>query len=175
MYQPKSIFVQLALDTIQNYLKDRKIMHKKIIEEEMKEKRACFVSIHTTDGELRGCIGTILPTRENLYNEIVHNAVAASTQDPRFEPMTVSEIEQIEISVDVLSEPVLIKSIDELDCKKYGVIVSDSSYRRGVLLPDLEGVESVEEQLRIAKIKAGISEKNNTKIQIHKFTVVRYH
>lgn len=139
--------------------------------DEMKGKAGVFVSIKK-QGHLRGCIGTFMPAESNLFLEISRNACAAATEDPRFPPLRPEELSQIEISVDVLSEPFKIGSIDELDAQKYGVIVA-KDYRKGLLLPDLDGVPTVDDQLRIAKMKAGISP-SDPDVDIYKFTVSRY-
>ena len=141
-------------------------------DELLKQKGACFVSLHNADGSLRGCIGTILSTRNSLKEEIENNALSAAFQDPRFPPLKESELETLDISVDVLSNPEPVHSFEMLDAKKYGVIVS-AGYRRGVLLPDLEGVDTIEQQLHIAMQKAGI--KFQTPIQVERFYVKRYH
>lgn len=133
--------------------------------------RACFVSIKTLDGDLRGCIGTILPVHPALDREIISNAVAASTRDPRFPPMRAPELGNVTFSVDVLSLPEPVRDRAELDPAVWGVIVSKGGLR-GVLLPDLEGVDSVEQQLEIAARKAGIW--NPDGAQIERFRVDRY-
>ncbi len=139
--------------------------------EEMLTKRAgVFVSIKK-HGELRGCIGTFLPTRKNIAEEIQRNAISAGCEDPRFYPVTAEELPELEYSVDVLTEPRPVYSLDELDPKKYGILVQ-KGFRSGLLLPDLEGVDTVEQQLNIALAKAGISP--NEKYQIKKFEVVRH-
>ncbi|MGM0509047.1 MAG: AmmeMemoRadiSam system protein A [Fusobacteriota bacterium] len=175
MYKPKSIYVKLAMESIKKELNlTEEISVKKSDEEKFREKHACFVTLHTSNGDLRGCIGTILPTREDLYSEIVENAISASFKDPRFSPLDKSELENIEISVDILSEPEKVDDISELDPKKYGIIVSHD-YNKGVLLPDLEGVDSIEEQIRIAKTKAGLYGVSIKQLVISKFEVTRYH
>ena len=131
---------------------------------------ACFVSIKK-NGELRGCMGTLDPVERDLAHEIVRNAQAAAFSDPRFPPLVLGELPALKFSVDVLSSPEQVDSHEQLDCKKYGVIVG-CDYRRGVLLPDLDGVESVEHQLEIACQKAGISA--GEEFQAHRFTVDRY-
>ena len=135
-----------------------------------RQRAACFVSIKR-NGELRGCMGTLEPVENDLAHEIIRNAQAAAFSDPRFPRLVLGELPELQISVDVLSAAELVNSHAELDCKKYGVIVG-CDYRRGVLLPDLEGVESVEHQLQIACQKAGIAA--HEKFQAHRFTVVRY-
>ena len=136
-----------------------------------KPKRACFVSIKTLHGDLRGCIGTILPSYPSLDREIAANAVSASTRDPRFPPMRANELDHVTFSVDVLTQPEPVTDVGELDPKAWGVIVS-KGFQRGVLLPDLEGVDSVRQQLEIAASKAGISDMNGVKIE--RFRVDRY-
>lgn len=165
-------YVRLARRSLESYIKDRKqIDIPDGLPEEMTSGQAgAFVSIHE-HGELRGCIGTILPTTDCLAQEIIDNAISASTRDPRFDPVTPEELNWLEISVDVLSEPEDIDSPSELDVKKYGVIVT-SGTRRGLLLPDLDGVDTVEQQIRIAMRKAGIRE--GEKISLQRFTVTRH-
>lgn len=132
----------------------------------------CFVSIkNKKDGSLRGCIGTFLPTQPGLDREIMANAVSAATRDPRFPPMRPEELDKVRISVDVLSTPELVTGGMELNPVKYGVIVSKGGHR-GLLLPDLPGVTSVEQQLSIAAQKGGIRDLNGA--QVHRFTVDRY-
>ena len=129
-----------------------------------------FVSLHA-HGQLRGCIGTTGPTTESVAWEIVQNAVSACARDPRFPPVTVAELDSLEYSVDVLGQPEPISSSSELDVKRYGVIVSCGS-RRGLLLPDLEGVDTVEQQIDIARQKGGISSRE--KYTLERFEVVRH-
>ena len=169
-------YVRWAIEVIENYiLNGIKIEPRPDLPKELFERRAgAFVTLHKLDGSLRGCIGTYLPTQPNLALEIRENAIAAATRDPRFEPVRPEELDEIEVSVDILSEPVPVRSIDELDPKKYGIIVV-SDKRRGLLLPDIEGVDTVEEQIRIASLKAGIMYPYEKPEAIFKFTVERYH
>lgn len=132
---------------------------------------AVFVTLHRHH-QLRGCIGTLSPTQPNLTEEIRHNAISACSHDPRFYPVIVEELEDLEVGVDVLSAPQPIRSLDELDVKRYGVIVS-SGGRRGVLLPDIEGVETVIDQVSIACRKAGIDP--DEPYTMERFEVVRHH
>ncbi|MDL2266429.1 AmmeMemoRadiSam system protein A [Desulfovibrio sp. OttesenSCG-928-G15] len=131
----------------------------------------CFVSIKNKDGSLRGCIGTFMPTKSTLFEELRDNAVAASTRDPRFTPMQAAELENVRISVDVLGPPERIHSLSQLDPKKYGVIITQGN-KRGLLLPDLEGVDTVDRQVGIAAQKAGIRDMQD--IELYRFTVERY-
>ena len=167
-------YVQLAKKTIDLYIRERRVFRpvKEDCPEELFDTQAgAFVSIHE-DGELRGCIGTIAPTRDCLAEEIVGNAIAASTRDPRFPPIQEEELEDLVISVDVLGEAEPVDSLMDLDVKRYGVIV-EKGFRRGLLLPDLEGVDTVEYQVAIAKRKAGIRE-NETGVRMYRFEVIRH-
>jgi hypothetical protein len=136
----------------------------------MKERAGVFVSIHK-HGELRGCIGTFEPTRANVAEEVMTNALNSATRDPRFPPVAASELDDLDYSVDVLTQPEPVKDASQLDPKKYGVIV-ESGFRRGLLLPDLEGVDSVEEQIAICRLKAGIPPREPVKL--YRFQVRRF-
>lgn len=163
--------VKLARETIEVYIKTGKIISPpSVLTEEMKGRAGTFVSIKK-HGELRGCIGTLSPTQPNVALEIIQNAISASTKDSRFSPVTSQELNDIDISVDILSESEMVSSPDELDTKKYGVIVS-KGWRKGLLLPDIEGVNTVEEQIYIAKRKAGIPPDED--VELMRFEVKRY-
>ena len=133
-------------------------------------KAGCFVTLYKW-GELRGCIGTIEPVYPSLGEEIIHNAVSSAFRDPRFPPLRPEELDQVSISVDVLNPLEKVDDISQLDPKRYGVVVV-SGYRRGVLLPDLEGVDTVDMQLSIALRKAGI--RPDEPFEIYRFEVVRF-
>jgi AmmeMemoRadiSam system protein A len=141
------------------------------LDEQMKEKAGVFVCLKK-HGELRGCIGTISPVTECLASEVIRNAISASTEDPRFPPVGEDELTDIEFTVDVLCPPEPVEDLKDLDPKRYGVIVS-KGIRRGLLLPDLEGVDTVEQQLGIAMQKAGISP-DETGVEVQRFEVKRY-
>ncbi|WP_028830017.1 AmmeMemoRadiSam system protein A [Proteocatella sphenisci] len=164
-------YVSLARRSLDFYFKNNKkfIPQRKEWSELFSRRNGVFVSIKL-EGALRGCIGTIAPTTDSVAQEIVQNAISAATQDPRFAPMTYEEFVRCDISVDVLleAEPT---SYEGLDPKKYGVIVSRGS-RKGLLLPNLEGVDTVEYQLSIALRKAGIPENSDYKIE--RFEVIRH-
>ncbi|HHV64690.1 MAG TPA: AmmeMemoRadiSam system protein A [Peptococcaceae bacterium] len=136
----------------------------------LKEKRSCFVTLKK-DGALRGCIGTVQPVRENLAAEIKHNAIAAGTQDPRFWPVQAEELPLITVSVDVLSDLEKISGYEELDPQRYGVVLRRGG-KVGLLLPHLEGVDTVEEQVAIAKQKAGILPEEE--VELWRFEVERF-
>lgn len=167
-------YVQLARKSVEYYiLHHRKMEMPEDLPEELLTRQAgAFVSIHE-HGKLRGCIGTISPVRDCVAREIIDNAVSASTRDPRFDPIRADELKWLEISVDVLGEAEPISSAAELDVKRYGVIVSKGR-KRGLLLPDLDGVDTVEEQISIAKSKAGIADWDNN-VELQRFEVVRHH
>ena len=167
-------FVRLARSSVEHYiLRHRKMEMPGDLPAELTARGAgAFVSIHE-HGKLRGCIGTISPVRDCLAQEIIDNAVSASTRDPRFSPIRADELKWLEISVDVLGDPEPVSSPDELDVKRYGVIVTNGR-KRGLLLPDLDGVDTVEEQISIAKSKAGIADWDK-KVELQRFEVVRHH
>jgi AmmeMemoRadiSam system protein A len=141
------------------------------VSEELSNKRAgVFVSLHK-NGRLRGCVGTISPTTKCIADEIIQNAVSAGLYDNRFEPVTKSELPFLVYKVDVLAAPESISGPEKLDVKRYGVIVT-SGGKRGLLLPNLDGIDTVEEQIQIAKQKAGISD--NMPVKLERFEVVRH-
>jgi len=163
--------VQLAREAIEAYVRRRqRIQPPAELTPEMQERAGVFVSLHK-HGELRGCIGTFEPTQPNVAQEIIRNAISSATQDPRFSPVQPNELGDLEISVDVLSRPEPVQSLADLDPKRYGVIV-ESGWRRGLLLPDLEGVDTVEYQVDIARRKAGIG--RNEPVQLYRFSVRRF-
>jgi len=163
--------VQLAKDTIQTYVNEgRVISPPEELTPEMKQQAGVFVSLHKF-GELRGCIGTFEPTQPNVAGEIISNAISSATRDPRFPPVAPEELDDLEYSVDVLTEPKRVKSKKELDPRRYGVIV-ESGFRKGLLLPDLEGVDTVDQQINICCQKAGIVP--GEPVHLYKFEVQRY-
>jgi AmmeMemoRadiSam system protein A len=165
--------VQLARATIESYVRDRRKL--KPVEAPAAfagEPAGVFVTIHTAStGELRGCIGTIQPTEDSLAQEVINNAIAAATRDPRFPPIRPRELDDLAIDVSVLYPPEPIDSPDQLDVKRYGVIV-ERGYRRGLLLPDIPGIEDVATQVRYARMKAGIEE--NERVELLRFKVEKY-
>jgi AmmeMemoRadiSam system protein A len=165
--------VKLAKETIELYVRKRKVlnMRDEDLSQEMKERAGVFVSLKVRGG-LRGCIGTFEPCERDIANEVIRNAISSATCDPRFSPVRPEELESLEYSVDVLTAPELVNSRADLDPKRYGVIVKAGG-RRGLLLPDLEGVDTVEEQVGIAMQKAGIPP--GTPVTLFRFEVKRYH
>ncbi len=162
---------KLAKKSVETFVKEGKVIEPpQNLLPEMSGKAGVFVCLKK-HGYLRGCIGTFLPTSESIAKETISNAIAAATRDPRFPPVEENELEELEYTVDVLSEAKRVNDISELDPKKYGIIVV-SGNKRGLLLPDIEGVNTVEEQISIAKMKANILPHED--LEIYKFEVKRY-
>lgn len=170
--ESEDAFVRLARETVEAFVRSGETLSlPDELPEEMTNRRAgVFVSLKI-GGKLRGCIGTISAVTENIAQEILKNAIAACSEDPRFDPVRAEELPRITYSVDVLGPTERIDSMEQLDAKKYGVIVV-SGYRKGLLLPNLEGVDTAEEQVKIAKRKAGIPE--NERCRMERFEVVRH-
>ena len=167
----EDVYVRLARQTIEAFVRSGEVPGlPDDLPDEMNTRAGVFVSLKIA-GKLRGCIGTISAATENIAHEIVKNAISACSDDPRFEPVRAEELERITYSVDVLGNAERIDSVEQLDAKRYGVIVT-SGYRKGLLLPNLEGVDTVEEQLKIAKRKAGIPEYERCRME--RFEVVRH-
>jgi AmmeMemoRadiSam system protein A len=141
----------------------------------MKRRAGAFVTIRR-HGNLRGCIGTIEPTYDNVAEEVIHNAISAATRDPRFPPMRIDELDDLEVKVDVMGEPELVHSLDDLDPRRYGLIVQSVAepWRRGLLLPDLEGIDTVEKQVHWTRHhKARITDPGE-EVRMFRFEVKRY-
>ena len=166
-------YVRLAREAVEAYVLRREVLDvpSGLPDEMLMTQAGAFVSIHE-HGELRGCIGTIAPTRSSVAEEIIGNAISASTRDPRFPAIKPDELPWLEINVDVLGEPEDIDSEDELDVKRYGVIVS-CGRRRGLLLPDLDGIDTPQQQVEIAMKKGGIH--RFEKYQLQRFEVIRHY
>lgn len=166
-----SPLARLAKDTVDTYIKTGEVIEPPdALTPEMKKKAGVFVSIHKK-GALRGCIGTFEPSEENVAREIIVNAISSATRDPRFSSIDPEELDLLDYSVDVLTDPEPVESEDQLDPEKYGIIV-ESGYHRGLLLPDLEGVDTVEQQIEICRQKAGIP--SNRPVNLYRFEVKRY-
>jgi AmmeMemoRadiSam system protein A len=167
-------YVRLARAVIENYIKSGKriSMPNDLPPEMLAQKAGAFVSLKE-HGQLRGCIGTIGPMQENVAREIMHNAISAATEDPRFLSVQPDELNDLVYSVDVLGPLEDISSPAELDVKRYGVVVTKGS-RRGLLLPNLAGVDTVEDQISIARQKAGIAPEE-TGVSLMRFEVVRHY
>lgn len=166
-----SLPVQIAQQSLKNFLREGKIMPvPEYLEGELLEKAGAFVTIKK-EGKLRGCIGTVEPTRSNLAEEIIHNAVNAGVNDPRFQPVKLEEIPELDFSVDVLLPSEKVEDLSQLDPKEFGIIVKKGP-RKGLLLPDLEGIKTVQDQLTAAFKKADIDPTEDYSIQ--RFRVKRF-
>ena len=165
-------YVALARKALETYVKEGRILRDDEVEDKTlcQQHAAVFVSIQEK-GQLRGCIGTLQATKEHIAQEIISNAIAAGSRDPRFPPVQKEELAHLVYHVDVLCEPEQITSFAQLDVKRYGIIVSDA-YHQGVLLPDLEGVDTIQQQVAIALHKAGIDE--NASYTLERFEVIRH-
>lgn len=166
----ESVPVKIARYTVETFVATGKIPEVEEVQAFGSGTAGCFVSLHSRKG-LRGCIGTIAPTMDSVTAEIIRNAVCACSEDPRFDPVRLDELADLVYSVDILEPSEPVESLDALDPKVYGVIVT-SGFRRGLLLPDLEGVDSVAAQLAIACRKAGIA--SDESYDIRRFRVTRY-
>jgi AmmeMemoRadiSam system protein A len=168
--------VALARRTIEHFVRDGlRIEPPEDLPVEMRRQAGAFVTIHR-HGQLRGCIGTIQPTCDNVAEEVIQNAISAATRDPRFPSVRPDELEDLDVKVDVLGEPESVASLDELDPKRYGLIVQSKRqpWKRGLLLPDLEGIDTVEKQVYWTRHhKAGITDPDEP-VQMFRFEVVRY-
>ena len=165
-----SPLVRLAREAVEAYVREGKARQPEELTPEMKPQAGVFVSIHKSGG-LRGCIGTFEPTRRNVAEEIIANAISSASKDPRFLPVTLDELNDLSYSVDVLTAPEPVESKDQLDPKKYGVII-EAGFRRGLLLPNLEGVNTADYQIDICRQKAGIAP--DEPINFYRFEVKRY-
>lgn len=143
------------------------------VQETLAKRAGVFVTLRTPNGQLRGCIGTIEPACATVAEEIIQNAISAATRDPRFPPVAQHELAGVAYGVDVLAHPEPASGPEDLDAALYGVIIEtwDGS-RRGLLLPGIEGIESVEQQWRAVHLKAGITP--GTPVRVERFTVARY-
>lgn len=167
-------FVALAFEAVQAFVRDRRIIAPPpdLFERYplAADRAGAFVCLKAYE-QLRGCIGTTEPTQENLAAEIIANAIAAASRDPRFTPVRPEELDDLQITVDVLSPPEPVTDESQLDHRRYGLIVR-AGLRRGVLLPDIEPINSVQEQIAIARLKAGIGP--NEPADLFRFEVTRF-
>jgi AmmeMemoRadiSam system protein A len=170
--EKENIYQKLARQSLEYTVKVKKNLElpKNLPDELIERQAGVFVSIYKNK-RLRGCVGTFVPTTDNIASEIIQNAVSAGFADNRFDRVRVSELRELTYSVDILSSPEPIDSILDLNPRKYGVIVR-SGRKKGLLLPNLEGIDTVAAQLEIAKRKAGILE--NEKVELERFWVIRH-
>jgi AmmeMemoRadiSam system protein A len=168
--------VELAKKTVETYIKEGKIISSldDLPKEFLERKAGTFITIEK-NGNLRGCIGTYLPTRRHIAEEIVYNSIAAATEDYRFGSIQKEELPYLSYKIYILSEPELVKDVKELNPKKYGIIVktTDNYPKTGLLLPDLKDIDTIEQQISITCQKGEIDPLKE-KISIYKFTVEKY-
>ncbi|MBN1660046.1 MAG: AmmeMemoRadiSam system protein A [Anaerolineae bacterium] len=167
--------VELARETIEAHVRGERLPQPAALTPEMRRRAGAFVTIHW-QGQLRGCIGTIGATQENVAEEVIKNAISAASHDPRFPPISVEELADLDVKVDVLGEPEPVEGVQDLDPKRYGLIVQSARYpwKRGLLLPDLEGIDTAEKQLYWTRYhKAGITDPDEP-VQLFRFEVKRY-
>ncbi len=179
--QPSNLYAKLALRAIEEKINSGRTLIFDEYKEEIEDpewirkveglKAGAFVSLYKA-AELRGCIGTVEPMENHVGEEIIKNAVEAAFFDPRFVPVEKDELEQLSISVDILKEKEPVETMEDLDPGKYGIVVEHEG-KRGLLLPNLEGVDTPDKQLDIAAKKAGIME--GEKMKVYRFEVLRYH
>ena len=169
-----SPLVDLARRAIESYVRDGVVVKPSVPADEDPRRAGVFVSLHLPDGSLRGCIGTTDPQTSSIEEETVANAISAATSDPRFYPLTQAELPGLDISVDVLGPAEEVDGLEDLDPKRFGVIVWTIDGRRALLLPDLEGVDTAEQQVRITCRKGNI-DPNVDQYRLHRFEVVRHH
>lgn len=162
---------RLARAILEHYFRHQTLPRPKKLAPFLQKPRACFVSLHTTTGDLRGCIGTFLPTKNSLWEEMLSNTLQAAFEDPRFPPLQEKELPQIKFSVDLLS-PLKEASFKDLDPRRKGLLVKTPDGRGGLLLPNLPGVKSAEEQLAICLQKGGIMPEENYSLYV--FETERY-
>ncbi len=171
-------YVELARAAVELYVHEhQRLKPPADLPPEMQQSAGVFVSLHESNGELRGCIGTIQAVHETLAEEIIENAISAASRDPRFMPVRPRELAGLEISVDVLTPPEPIESIADQDPKRHGLIVQSlrDSWKRGLLLPDLETIDTAQKQLYYTReLKAGITDPREP-VQLYRFEVKRYH
>jgi AmmeMemoRadiSam system protein A len=168
--------VVLARRTIEHWVLDgERIDPPEDLSLEMRRRAGAFVTLRR-GGKLRGCVGTVAPACETVAQEVIRNAISAASYDTRFDPLRREELEDLEVKVDVLSEPEPVVSLDDLDPKHYGLIVQSKvdPSKRGLLLPDLEGVDTVEKQVRLTRHHKALITDPDEPVQMFRFEVIRY-
>lgn len=165
--------VDLARRAVEAWVTKQESISAELPPESGPARAGVFVSLHQSDGSLRGCLGTLGPTQPTLAAEIIGNAVSAASRDPRFRPVRPDELPDLHISVDVLNEPEEVEGVGALDPRVYGLIVRTEDGRQALLLPDLEGVDTPEQQLRITCRKGHIDPELD-RFRLFRFTVTRH-
>ncbi len=170
-----SHYTKITKSAVEKFVREGVIMNpsEDLPEELLKRKAGVFVTIKK-EGKLRACIGTYLPTKESLASEIIHNAIAAASKDDRFGPIKEEELPLLSYEVHILEEPEQIEDLGNLDPARYGIIVKgERSFRKSLLLPGLEGIDTPEEQILTACKKAGINPQKE-KMSLFRFQAKKY-
>lgn len=165
---------RLARLSVESFVRDRRIIAPPVEPSAVLASRAgVFVTLRLLDGQLRGCIGTIDPSCDTVAEEVIQNAISAAIRDPRFQPVSPDELDYLQYGVDVLSSPELVRGPEDLEPSSYGVIIETfDGMRRGLLLPRIEGIDSVQEQWLAVHSKAGI--RPGTPVRVERFSVTRF-
>lgn len=164
---------ELARLTVERFVVEAAILEPPLdLQGILAERAGVFVTLRTSDGHLRGCIGTIEPARANVAEEVIQNAIHAASRDPRFSPVGQHELAGMTYGVDVLAPPEPVRGPEDLDPARYGAIIETLDGLRGLLLPRIEGIDTVEEQWRALHVKAGITP--GTPVRVERFTVTRF-
>ena len=176
MFNPRTNYAKIAFDAILFFVSTgqiRKTSEDKV-STDLKLNRACIVSIFDLDDNLLGSYGDIIPKNNFLYDDIIENAIGAASKDKNFEPVKSSQLNQIKVCVDVLSVPHIAENLKELKPQKHGLFIKDTSGKSGFIMPNIKGINTVEEQIEKLKNNTGISEKDNSKLDILFFKSTRY-
>lgn len=177
MYIPKSFHTYYAQDAVISYLETgrKPLIADDDIPDALKNPQACFVSIFESNGRMRGCMGTIRPRNRWLYHEIVDNAIFAAFEDQRYTPLMMEELEDVRFRVETVTSPRKINRLEELDPLRYGIIVRSPDHKEGVLLPDCDGVVTVEDQITVAMKKGEIAPTFRDQLEILLFEIQVFH
>lgn len=177
MYIPKSFHTYYAQEAIINYFESGRKLYisDTDIPDELKLSRACFVSLYESNGRMRGCMGTIKPRNKWLYHEIVDNAIFAAFEDDRFVPLMEGELDDIVLKVEIVSKPERIEQLNDLDPDRYGIIVRSRQNSEGVLLPQCEGIQTIDQQVNLAMQKGNIPPDEKPNLEIFRFNIEVFH
>jgi len=165
-------YVLLAKKAVEEYIMYNNVISHQNIYENYIHDKGVFITINKNN-KLRGCMGTYYPTKETIEDEIINNAILAATSDNRFKKINIDELNKLTYSVTLINEPKIVNDKIELNPKKYGILVASNLGKTGILLPNLDGVDTIDKQLDIVLKKASIN-LNNEETKLHKFTVEKY-
>lgn len=168
--KPMHPLADLARRAVELYVESGRMVEAEPAPAGLSMRAGVFVTIREGSA-LRGCVGTIDPATTSLSAEVIRSALMAATEDPRFSPVEPRELPRLSYEVSVLGEPEPVESLEDLDPRVYGVIVV-AGRRRGLLLPDIPGLDTAEEQVRIARRKAGIGP--SERVELYRFTTTHF-